>query len=163
MKSPYLREVLSGKALRKTVSRLFQAVKFSRISFDCIAFRGNSGAIVAPFLAEALGKGLILVRKNAHSSHSWETVEGSHRKNGRYVIVDDGVSTGDTIETISREISRAEKFHSMILVGIFLYAKGFSQYNLEKFVKDIDVPVYGNCKWYGLEKKRVFRKSPEKQ
>jgi len=66
--------------------------------FDAIAFRGMSGAMVAPILAHLLGKTLIMVRKgeNCHSCHGVEGDAGADS----YIIVDDFLSTGDTIEQI---------------------------------------------------------------
>lgn len=74
--------------------------------FDAIAFRGMSGAMVAPVLAYALDKSLIMVRKPKHHSeehHSHMPVEGDINT-GRYLIVDDFRSTGATIRAILTDV-----------------------------------------------------------
>lgn len=58
-----------------------------------------SGALIAPILAQRLGKTLILVRKKGESCHSGKMVEGDSAAR-RYIIVDDFVGYGDTVRAI---------------------------------------------------------------
>lgn len=79
----------------------------ARYEFDAIAFRGMSGALVAPLLAYELGKTLIMVRKpksGPNDHHSMHNVEGD-RDARRYLIVDDFRCSGDTIRAILGGIS----------------------------------------------------------
>jgi adenine/guanine phosphoribosyltransferase-like PRPP-binding protein len=71
--------------------------------FDSIAFRGMSGALIAPSVALALNKQLLMVRKPHDDSHSTMKVEG-YRSTKRYVILDDFVSSGATANTIKARI-----------------------------------------------------------
>ena len=72
--------------------------------FDALAFRGVSGAIIAPVLALELRKSIIVVRKTAEKSHLWgRTVQGDNNAR-RYIIVDDFIDSGATVQTIVKEI-----------------------------------------------------------
>ena len=99
--SPYMANLLVPTQLRKIITRAIR--KLPNIRFDSIAFRGMSGAIIAPFIAAKLNKQLIMVRKNDNSAHSICRVEG-YSKVKRYIIVDDFVETGKTAATIYFEI-----------------------------------------------------------
>ena len=72
--------------------------RLKTVKFDTIVFRGFSGAIVGPVVALRLRKPWALVRKPGDSSHSDRYVEGD--VSGDYVIIDDFVSTGDTVKHI---------------------------------------------------------------
>jgi len=76
MRTEYLHSFLGFNKLRFNVARMAKAIRKSGIEFDAIAFRGNSGALLASPLATLLKKHLILVRKNTADSHSYTTVEG---------------------------------------------------------------------------------------
>lgn len=88
-------------------------------SFDAIAFRGMSGAMVAPVVAARLNKTLIMVRKDGDGSHSPQRVEGDCEA-ARYIILDDLISRGDTVRTIQKTIH--DKFNpAAVCVGIALW------------------------------------------
>lgn len=90
------------KHLIETATRLLTDQRF-----DAIAFRGMSGAVVAPVLAYALGKSIIMVRKpKIHSGeyHSHLIVEGDKNAE-RYLIVDDFRCSGNTVRAILEEVS----------------------------------------------------------
>jgi len=97
--------------------------------FDAIAFRGNSGAMVAPALAMELNKYLVMVRKPNDGSHSDARVEGVIGCNYRYLIVDDTVSSGVTVVTIQKEILRVSP--AAECVGILTY-NAFIFYTVEQ-------------------------------
>ncbi len=68
-------------------TRVRKAAKILRnYDFDAVAFRGMSGAILAPILALRLGKTMIMVRKPGAYCHSDYRVEGDLGAR-RYVIV----------------------------------------------------------------------------
>ena len=103
---------------------------------DAIAIRGMSGAIVGGAVALATGIPLICVRKG-RSSHSYMKVEGSYTEREKaetmnYVIIDDCVCSGATIDTIMKEVNKFVKnitqYHNEGIgpkegkpVSIFLY------------------------------------------
>jgi len=95
----------------------------NRSSYDCIVFRGISGALIAPIVAYKLGKPCVPVRKGegTHSAHNVERVGGYYK----YIILDDLISKGDTC----REILRVCSGHSMKCTGIVLYnARVYTQH-----------------------------------
>jgi len=85
--------------------------------FDAIAFRGLSGALFAPTVAMLMDKSLLAVRKD-EQSHSFRMVEGDHAA-GRYVILDDFISSGETVRNIVEEIHNVMPWAQCI--GILQY------------------------------------------
>lgn len=96
------------------------------LRFDAIAFSGMSGALVAPAVAMALQKPMILARKSTDDSHAGRgVVEGALEAN-TYIIIDDFMSSGDTIRRIHDSVTAAAATHhihphKIICVGIYLY------------------------------------------
>jgi len=91
-----------------------RAVKYLKgVKFDTIVFRGFSGAIVGPAVALRLGKSWALVRKVGDSSHSLRAVEGYIL--GKYVIIDDFIDTGETVNKI------ISTFSNGLCAGVYLY------------------------------------------
>jgi orotate phosphoribosyltransferase len=86
--------------------------------FDCIAFTGMSGAVIAPVLAHILHKDLFIVRKDNDGSHSSASTEGPLSAR-RYVIVDDMISAGVTVRRIYKQVQHLNRGH--VCVGILLY------------------------------------------
>lgn len=72
-------------------------IALAEVDYDTMVGRGLSGAIVIPWLARALGKHWMIVRKEGDGSHSTEKVEGSLGQ--RWLFVDDLVSSGKTMRT----------------------------------------------------------------
>jgi len=87
-------------------------------AFDTIAFRGMSGALIAPIVADKLNKSLTLVRKqevDEHKSHAEYPVEGALFVD--YVIVDDFTNSGRTLREIQKRIFEAERYHCVFPSG----------------------------------------------
>jgi len=96
-------------------------------SFEAIAFTGISGAAFAFPLAYLLSKSLICIRKANSSTHCNLSIEG-HIDCTSYIIVDDFISTGATIQLITTSIE--QEFHNFYaypigncpkLGAVFLY------------------------------------------
>jgi len=87
--------------------------------FDAIAFRGLSGALLAPIVALQMGKTLIAVRKG-ESTHSSRDVEGDYGAR-RYVIIDDIVSSGDTVRAIIADIKTENP--EAYCIGVYQYLR----------------------------------------
>lgn len=116
IQTDYLDKAIDIKQLPKTINKLVAKIRKSKIKFDTIAFRGNSGAIVAPLVAIKLKKELLLIRKGA--SHASLKIEGNCNVEN-YIIIDDVIETGTTIKTIINGISKFAP--DARPVGIFLY------------------------------------------
>jgi hypoxanthine phosphoribosyltransferase len=72
-------------------------------AFDAIVVSGTSGLLVGPAIADQLGLPLVVVRKPDDGSHSGSLVEGAvgfDKPNPKYIVVDDFVSSGDTVARI---------------------------------------------------------------
>ena len=102
--SRYLSWFLDPETLKEFVKR--SALILRRYDFQCIAFRGVSGALSGPPLAFKMNKTVIVVRKSKYEekNHSRMLVEGD-RAVKRYVIVDDFISSGATAREIVKRIS----------------------------------------------------------
>jgi len=93
---------------------------------QAVAFRGISGALVAPIVAFKLGLNAIAVRKPGADCHNGIThhsiaLEGSPVE--RYVIVDDFVNTGETI----KKIVANHATRGMRLLAVFCYSRAISR------------------------------------
>ena len=100
----WLKFVLRTSELKETIKRCLPILQ--QYEFDAIAFRGMSGALISPSLATHLDKSMIMVRKYGEIfSHSSREVEGDSAAK-TYIIVDDFVSSGDTIKSIISEIKK---------------------------------------------------------
>lgn len=99
--------------LVKRVVRNVRKLK-RKLPFEAIAFSGTSGAALAYPLSVALKIPVICVRKPNERSHG-QDVEGPVMQLGRYLIVDDFVSTGKTVRHVAKRLRGAT------LVGVAVY------------------------------------------
>lgn len=122
--SHYLSAVLTVEGITQTVHRIIHRLKNHDSDFDGIAFRGMSGALVAPLVAREMRKKLLMVRKAKDSSHSMHTVEGDFSTK-QYVIIDDMISSGNTLRGIIEDVKKdfiKERVATLPeCVGIVLY------------------------------------------
>lgn len=116
--SEYLHDILDVHSLKRIISRTTTHLKPFAKDFQAIAFRGMSGAIVAPTVACRLNKEIIVVRKKGLNAHSSLIVEGS-RNIKNYIIIDDFVCEGATVVSIQEEI---KKFCPKAkCIGLYMY------------------------------------------
>lgn len=99
-----------------TVDRTVEGLK--DVTFDTIVFRGFSGAVVGSVVAYRLGRDWALVRKEGESTHSDRKIEGT--VGARYVIVDDFISSGDTVK---KTIAAVDAQYDAKCVGVYCYDK----------------------------------------
>ncbi|HEY6021002.1 MAG TPA: phosphoribosyltransferase [Candidatus Paceibacterota bacterium] len=88
-----------------TVDKCIRALAESRIDYDTIVVQGISGMLIGPMLAAFTGKNLLIVPKpddtHNHRGHGpVGTIEG------RWIFVDDFISTGATHNRVREEVSR---------------------------------------------------------
>jgi adenine/guanine phosphoribosyltransferase-like PRPP-binding protein len=117
----YLESLLNPQVRKDTVKRVTKILKeFDKVRpFDAIAVSGMSGALIGSTIADRLGKGIIVVRKEDDTStHSWYKVEGAICE--RYIIIDDLIASGKTVRRIIDQIKK-EQYQDAKCVGIYLY------------------------------------------
>jgi translation initiation factor IF-1 len=90
--------------------------------FDSIAFRGTSGAMIAPAVAAALGKHMTLVRKD-DGHHEIGPISGRINMPA-YIILDDLVATGNTVKAIQTVLGGRSP--ASRCVGLYLWG-GFDE------------------------------------
>ena len=130
------------KAVDRTVQRALEIRE--KHPYDAIAFTGNSGAAMAHILSYRMGVPLICVRKENENSHyvkeNRRYLEGFlGAKN--YLIVDDFISSGDTVARIIKVI--AEKMRDAKCAAILLYKADYKRNQLH-----YDIPTYGSYREY---------------
>lgn len=134
----YLHTVFNINEFRVNVQRTIKVAKYIKLlkKFDSIAFTGISGASMAPILSYDLGVSLLAVRK-LDDSHSRLEVEGNVNSK-RYLIVDDCIASGRTMETIIEKIAKVSQAKP---VAILLYNQR-SYYDKSFVHNKITIPVY---------------------
>lgn len=91
-------------------------------AFDYIAVTGMSGVMVGAPIAVQIDKPIVLVRKDSDKSHSSRAISGDAR--GKYLFVDDFISTGATV----RRLIDALAPEGGIMVGGYFYHHEMSSY-----------------------------------
>ena len=102
--STYLWRLIPTDKLKNTARLAKRAL--AKYNYDALACRGVSGLLIAPLLACRLNKSLLVVRKPSEDNlHTTRTVEGDQAAR-RYIIIDDFMSSGETVNAIQEEIGR---------------------------------------------------------
>lgn len=116
----YLRKVYSVEDFARMIPAAVKKIKAFRKKhpFDAIAFTGTSGAAAAFTLSYKLKIPVINVRKGKTGSHYYRDLEGCINAK-KYLIVDDFIESGTTMNRIIRTIKDNIKAAP---VGIFLYS-----------------------------------------
>jgi len=116
----YLEPMLQPKQAKQIVDKTARFIAEKVIApYECIVFRGMSGALIAPVVAYKLGKPCVPVRKveeqggQTHSTHIVER-RGDYKS---YIILDDLISAGHTC----REIINQCDAEGMECRGIVVY------------------------------------------
>jgi len=104
----------------KLIKKLIRVVKTRKAkkNFDCIAFRGTSGAAAAYPISASTKIPIAYVRKEGDSEHALQKVEGVWNANS-YAIIDDFVVSGETVHEIVKAMK--ESSPQAKLTTLFLY------------------------------------------
>ena len=140
----YVNHTRFRKLIHLTSKRIKKLQK--ELKFEAIAFTGHSGSGIAYPLWYYTGIPLICVRKNKESSHTGSLIEGGGEYH-RYLILDDFISTGETVKTIMQEIDKYSRIHltQCECVGVFLYAwftRTPDVYWQKKYQEVLNVPIF---------------------
>ena len=111
--------------------------------FDALAFMGSSGCAIAFILSVSLQIPLIYVRKDNEDSHGSMIEGNAWRGVTKFLIVDDFIGRGTTVETIYTKIRSAAEQRGRAkpeCAGIFLYepADNDTRYSFS----DATVPIF---------------------
>jgi orotate phosphoribosyltransferase len=121
IESDYLFSMFCNKTFVEKIDRAVVALEIfrKRTKFDSIAYTGVSGSLCAIPISYIMKIPLICVRKSLKNSHSSSYVEGYMGK--RYIIIDDFISSGKTINRILNKVS--DSIEDSKCVGILLYMR----------------------------------------
>lgn len=110
------------KNVRANLDVAIKALSNENISFDGIVIRGMSGALVAHYVYDKTSKPIMVVRKG-ESSHGCQLEAPYPAKVERYIILDDCISSGNTIISIKQKMDIQNEYgHNYQVVAIVLYA-----------------------------------------
>ena len=143
--SSYLYNPLDGEKLHKMTKLIVSYIKSLKLDFDAVAFRGVSGALVAPSVASSLGKPLICVRKESEKTHTHYQVEGYLCDNCTYIIIDDLIDSGSTIKEIVKKIKaecKKTECKGVFLYHIYYYDEKDREHIAKNYAKKVGVPVF---------------------
>lgn len=141
----HLSSIFDPAVLDVIINESIQALTPIADKFDSFACRGLSGYLVTPILARHFKKTMIVVRKDRkdeESRHSYNDVEGFYCLNQRYLIVDDGISSGTTVRTIVSKIHCCKTFEDAKPIGIFLWGFGFGGITELKINEYVTLPIW---------------------
>lgn len=118
--SSYLNKILDPETLVSTVDRICELLCTYFPEANAIAVTGLSGELIVGAVSYKSGLPIIAVRK-ALTPHSQSMVEYNETilYEGNYVIIDDMVCTGETVQTIIEEIEKVNP--KLVCVGLILH------------------------------------------
>ena len=136
--APHIRTAVNHVIRAETVREMKKKIEDSGVQYDAIAVCGVSGISVGSILSYLLGKPMLIVRKKDDKCHSSFRVEMNIQFHSRelvnYIIVDDLMDSGSTVDYIYKTIKNSENKrrktyfnwgdytkHNFALKGIFLY------------------------------------------
>jgi adenine/guanine phosphoribosyltransferase-like PRPP-binding protein len=144
MSISYLQPSMIRNQRRQTINLAVRSLRPRADQFDAIAFRGMSGALIAPILADYLDKRLILVRKEKEPSHGL-AIEYEATLSSRWIIVDDFIGSFRTCNSIWEACKGVGFKHP---VAVFTYCRGEGYYKgpRHKFDDGVAPPIWGTLK-----------------
>lgn len=108
--------VLNHKIRNKIIIKAVCDLRKIKNEFDSIACCGISGLMVVPQIAELLNKNILIIRKNEKRYSEFRT-EGVAPL--RYVVVDDLICSGTTINHITSIIK--DEYSRARCIGVYCY------------------------------------------
>lgn len=142
--SGYLCRYINPGNLKDAIDSTVKAIEKSNIKFDTIACRGISGLLVSPAVCAKLGVPPSIVRKTTEGCHSGYNYEGlGTGEKINFIVVDDGISTGSTLEKTIEEIKRVNP--EAKFVGFFGYNQ--SNFSISFSLKTYLVLKYTKMLW----------------
>lgn len=134
--SSYIRTGFDKAHIKRVVSSFSNILRDNVFGeFDGIVCRGTSGLIIAPLLAYEFDKKLLVTRKRGDNSHANAVIEGAADIE-KFIIVDDFVSTGNTLKAILNSFEEERNvysnynynagFYNPVYLGCYFWAESFT-------------------------------------
>ncbi len=134
-------DVVNPTYAPKVLKTFVKYIRSSKVQFDTIVCRGTSGLLVAPFVAMAMKKHLIIVRKS-DGNHYGSPTEG-YTNPGRFIIVDDFIASGNTCRTIIQTILSNFQRTNPKCVAIFCYRSCGDNFTYKpELGEDVKIPCW---------------------
>jgi adenine/guanine phosphoribosyltransferase-like PRPP-binding protein len=145
IRSTYMRRVFQPALFSKIVDHTMGIAEqlHQEYKFDTIAFSGTSGAAMAFILSHKMGLPLLCVRKQEITSHytnSGNYLEGNIGAR-KYLIVDDFISSGETIRYIVSTIHKQKPATECVAILMYNQKMG-GNYQFEGW--KYPVPCFGS-------------------
>ena len=124
----------------KAVESTVEALESRTVRFDSIVVRGVSGLIVGAPVAHLIQKPIVVVRKEGVSSHTSSLISNFGEIGGRYVVVDDFVSSGGTLMAIRSEVDRMAGYEGRKVEYVGLYEYWYERWYRDEKMSVASVP-----------------------
>lgn len=144
----YLRKPLQPKELKVLVNRIVRLIEEKFPDVDYIAGMGMSGLAILSAVSYVSGKKMFILRKHTDddnhstigmsmSNHRYNEYYPSEGKNCTAIVIDDLISSGDTMVKIYHRLSSL----NILMEGIILYCQ--EKDDGDEFVVDnLGIPVH---------------------
>ena len=142
----YTEDCFQPKKFKEVVDGMVKRLEPYRGTFDAIAACGNSGITMASVISYLMEVPMTVVRKERdRNNHHGQDVTG-YLGSGKYIIIDDLISSGETLRWILTEINKAavarySNFIPPTCSGIFLYHSPKTEWSVE-LRKSVPVPFW---------------------
>lgn len=107
---------------------IWALTNLKNIEFDAVVVCGASSMVVGIPVAHILDKDVILVRKKKDDSHSTMVVEGV--RPGRYVFIDDLISSGRTLTWVIKAMKAHCEYSECVGMAFYLHSKLYTEEDL---------------------------------
>lgn len=124
----YAGDIFTQSGIKLRAQRVAGLIGLMPVKPDFIALRGVSGLSIG-YAAAMLVDILVVFCRKGESSHSHEPVHGQVYRAGTYVIVDDFVSSGETVREIHRMLCKCigEESREPELLAVVTYERRYSE------------------------------------
>jgi adenine/guanine phosphoribosyltransferase-like PRPP-binding protein len=141
IESDYLGKLYNPVQLRTIVERTIEVIKDLQASrqIDTIVCTGLSGQGVGFPTSMLTGIPLLVMRKPGDNTHAYGQIEGNVEF-GTYIIVDDGISSGATVDRLVEKVSVFNP--RAVCVGIVLWDSYQDRQWYHPEGKGISLPVF---------------------
>jgi orotate phosphoribosyltransferase len=137
----YFNQHLRGHNLKEAVEAAQETFDRLGLEFDSVICRGNSGLLFASAFGMMAEKNILINRKRTDNSHSDNLIEGERDGVSRILIVDDFISSGDTVREIFSAVRQKFDMDKVEIVGVYLYSRNFGDRHYVANLEDREAPV----------------------